>query len=99
MYAIGIPLSALVGLLDTILWLYMLVIIATLILSWTNPDPLNPIVRVLRMLTEPVYDRVRRFIPLVGGLDLTPAVILAAIYLIRTGVLDVLARFARDLSN
>jgi YggT family protein len=99
MYAIGIPLGAIVEIVDGLLWIYTLIILAALILSWTNPDPMNVIVRLLRSLTEPVFDRIRPYIPLVGGLDLTPAVLLVAIFFFRNGILSVIARFARDISN
>jgi YggT family protein len=99
MYALGYPLFSAVTLLDYLLLIYTFLVIAVVILSWTNPDPLNPIVRILRNLTEPVFDRVRPYIPLVGGLDLTPVVIIIAIFFFRTGILRVLSRFAWEISN
>jgi YggT family protein len=99
MYALGYPLFSLVTILDYLLLIYTFIILAVVILSWTNPDPLNPLVRILRNLTEPVFDRVRPYIPLVGGLDLTPVAVIAGIFFIRTGVLKVLSRIAIDLSN
>ena len=61
-----------------------MVIVACLI-SWVNPDPYNPIVRILRNLTEPVLWRIRKYLPFtyVSGLDLSPVVLLLAIQLIR----------------
>lgn len=99
MYAIGYPLFSAVTVLDYLLLIYTFLVIAVVILSWTNPDPLNPIVRILRNLTEPVFDRVRPYIPLVGGLDLTPVVIIVAIFFFRTGILRVISRFAWEISN
>jgi YggT family protein len=99
MYALGYPLFSAVTVLDYLLLIYTFIVIAVVILSWTNPDPLNPIVRILRNLTEPVFDRVRPYIPLVGGLDLTPVIIIIAIFFFRTGVLRVLSRFAWEISN
>jgi YggT family protein len=99
MYALGYPLFSAVTVIDYLLLIYTFIIIAVVILSWTNPDPLNPIVRILRNLTEPVFDKVRPYIPLVGGLDLTPVVIIIAIFFFRTGILKVLSRFAWEISN
>lgn len=99
MYAIGYPLSSAVTVLDYLLLIYSFLVIAVMILSWTNPDPLNPIVRILRTLTEPVFDRVRPYVPLVGGLDLTPVVVIIAIFFFRTGVLRVISRFAWEISS
>lgn len=99
MYALGYPLFSAVTVLDYLLLIYTFIVIAVVILSWTNPDPLNPIVRILRNLTEPVFDRVRPYVPLMGGLDLTPVVIIIAIFFFRTGILRVLSRFAWEISN
>ena len=99
MYAIGIPLLSAATVLDFVLLIYSFIMIAAVILSWTNPDPLNPVVRILRNLTEPVFDRVRPYVPLVGGLDLTPVAIIVAIFFIRTGLLRVVIRFAQEISN
>lgn len=97
MYAIGYPLLSAVTILDILLLIYTFVIIAAVILSWVNPDPLNPIVRTLRNMTEPVMDRLRPYVPLVGGLDLTPVVLVALIAFVRHGVLTVVGRLARDM--
>lgn len=97
MYAIGYPLLAVVSIFDFLLLIYTFIIIAAMVLSWVKPDPLNPLVRVLQNITEPVMDKIRPYIPLVGGLDLTPVVLVALIVFVRNGVLPVLARLARDM--
>lgn len=99
MYAIGYPLLSAVTIIDYLLLIYTFLVIAVVILSWTNPDPLNPIVRILRNLTEPVFAWVRPYIPLMGGLDLTPVVIIAGIFFVRTGILHTISRFAWEMSN
>lgn len=65
--------------LNMILWLYMWIVIARAVISWVNPDPYNPIVRFLINATEPVLWRIRRVLPALGGLDLSPLVLLVAI--------------------
>lgn len=63
-----------------ILNIYMWVVIAAAVVTWVNPDPMNPIVRVLRGLTEPVFHRIRRYIPTsFGGLDIAPMILILAI--------------------
>ncbi|RII25795.1 MAG: hypothetical protein CXR31_12340 [Geobacter sp.] len=68
---------------DILLTIYMYVIIGRAIVSWVNPDPYNPIVRFLYRATEPLLSRVRRAIPDMGGLDLSPLVILLGIFFIQ----------------
>jgi YggT family protein len=99
MYALGHPLYALASILDFMLLLYTFVVLAVVILGWTNPDPLNPLVRTLRGLTEPVFDKIRKYVPLVGGIDLTPLVVVAGIFFVRTGILSVVSKFAQNLIN
>jgi YggT family protein len=97
MYVLGYPLLSAVTIVDAVLLIYTFVIIAHAVLSWINPDPGNPLVRILANLTEPVLDKVRPYIPLVGGLDLTPLVVVLGIFFVRSGVLPILSQFARDL--
>ena len=59
MFAVGNLIAALASILDLALTIYMWVIIARALLSWVNPDPYNPIVRMLYNVTEPVLGWVR----------------------------------------
>jgi len=80
-------LTAAAKILDIVLSLYMYIIIGRAVISWVNPDPYNPIVRFLYQATEPVLFRVRRILPAMGGLDLSPLVIILAIYFIKEFVI------------
>ncbi|WP_298271040.1 YggT family protein [Geobacter sp.] len=71
---------------DILLTIYMYIIIARAILSWVNPDPYNPIVSFLYRSTEPVLSRIRRILPDLGGLDLSPIIVLVAIYFLQSFV-------------
>jgi YggT family protein len=79
-----IVLVKIVQLASTLLTLYMWVVIVSALLSWVNPDPYNPIVRFLRNATEPLYARIRRWLPFVviGGFDLSPILIIAAVQIL-----------------
>jgi len=85
---LGMLLQAIAVILGAVLSLYFWVVIISALLSWVNPDPYNPIVRILRNLTEPVFMRVRRWFPflVISGLDLTPLVILVAIQVMQSTV-------------
>ena len=79
--------SAAGAMFDVLLWaltaLQWIVIIAALV-SWVSPDPRNPIVRFLWGVTEPLFRPFRRLIPpsRTGGIDLSPLLVLAIIYLL-----------------
>jgi len=67
-----------------ILELYKWVIIVAALLTWVNPDPHNPIVQFLYRATEPVYAKIRRYIPtVIGGIDIAPIIVLFAIFFLQ----------------
>lgn len=86
----------LVQLTTTLLTVYMWAAIIAALLSWVNPDPYNPIVRFLRSITDPVYDRIRRWMPFVilGGMDLSPLVVIFGIQIVNA----LLERMIVDIS-
>ncbi len=77
------------------------IIIAHIIMSWLiNFQVLNlrqPVVasiwQGLNGILEPVYARVRSFLPNVGGLDLAPLVVLIAVYALRIILMNNMAAF------
>ena len=80
------------------LTLYMYIIIAHAILSWVNPDPYNPIVRLINQITEPVLYRVRRLVPTnLGGLDFAPIIVLLVIIFLQNFVVRTLFQIARQM--
>jgi YggT family protein len=67
---------------------YRIILIIRIILSWTTmfwtpPEVLAPAVRVVYDLTEPVMAFFRRFIPPIGGLDLSPIFIFIILSIIQ----------------
>jgi YggT family protein len=56
--------------------LYFFAILVHVILSWVNPGHWSPLSSVLYSLTEPVLRPVRRLIPPIAGLDLSPLFVL-----------------------
>jgi YggT family protein len=85
MFVIGNLFQAVATILDKVLWLYSLVIVAAVLISWVSPDPFNPIVQFLRSVTEPLFAWVRRRLPfaMMGMLDLSPIIVLIGIQLLQ----------------
>jgi YggT family protein len=52
--------------------IYILIIIAAAIVSWIEVDRQHPLVQFLGKATEPVFQKIREFIPPINGLDLSP---------------------------
>lgn len=76
---------------DLVLDLYSWVLIAAIVFSWlhafgvvnTRNQAVATIGDVLWRLTEPVLRPIRRFLPNLGGVDLSPIVVFLAIFVIR----------------
>ena len=64
-----------------VLDIYTWVIIAAAVISWVAPNPYNPVVRLLRRLTEPVLVPVRQLLPpwKTFGLDFSPMIVILLI--------------------
>ncbi len=76
---------------DILLGAYTWIVIASAVVTWVSPDPMNPIVRFLRAVTEPAFYQIRRRIPTsFGGLDLAPMLLIFAILFVRLVVLRTL---------
>ena len=89
---------ALAQLVNIVLQAYFWIIIARAVLSWVNTDPFNPIVRFLYRVTEPVLRPIRRRLPTMQmGLDLSPMVVLLAIYFLQAFVVESLRDLALSL--
>jgi YggT family protein len=63
---------AISGLLRLAIYIMMGGIILQAVLSWVNPY--SPIAPTVNQLVRPVLDPIRRFVPLVSGIDLSPLV-------------------------
>ncbi|AGC49778.1 YggT family protein [Lawsonia intracellularis] len=101
MFVFGNILLGIARVLDIILSLYFWIVIIAVLLTWVRPDPYNNIVRMFYALTEPVFYKVRKFLPftLVGGLDLSPIVVLIIIQLLQTIVVRSLFQYAGMLEG
>jgi YggT family protein len=98
MFVVGNFLSALARILNTVLWLYMWLIIIRALLSWVNPDPRNPIVQFFIRATEPVLAPIRSRIPTWRiGLDLSPLLVILAIHLLQRSLMATLSQLAWSL--
>ncbi len=75
---------------DIVLGAYIWVIIGRAVISWVNADPYNPIVRFLIQVTEPPLEKIRRYLPSLGGLDLSPMVLILAVIFVQSFIVSTL---------
>ncbi|MGH2619936.1 MAG: YggT family protein [Anaerolineales bacterium] len=79
----------LIGVVFTLLWL---VVLADVLVSWVM-SPYHEVRRFLDSVVQPLLDPIRRLVPPVGGLDLSPLVLLLALDLVRRLLVGLLVSF------
>jgi YggT family protein len=90
----------LLGFISTLITLYIYIIIAGAVMSWLIAfnvvNPYNPFVRsvwqALNAVTEPLLRPIRRRMPDLGGVDVSPVVLIIICWFIQGVVIPVLAR-------
>jgi YggT family protein len=75
-----------------LLSIYILLIIIRIIFSWAMLSYTNRIMRFLVDVTEPLLGPLRRMIPLVGWLDISPLVAILILWLFQAAVYGTLLR-------
>lgn len=81
--------SNVIHLLVTLIQLYSFVLLARIILSWiSNVDRTNQIVHFLYQITEPVLEPVRRVIPRLGMIDISPIVVFIVLNILQRILLN-----------
>ena len=94
--------NALIILIDQIVNLYIWTMLAYIIITWLVAfriiNPWQPIVRMamdfLGRIHEPLMSRVRHFLPDLGGIDLSPIILLLAAQFLGNLVIGFLAELA-----
>ncbi|UCH95381.1 MAG: YggT family protein [Candidatus Aminicenantes bacterium] len=85
----------------TAIRIYILIIIVRAVISWMGNIPPNSFVQILRRLTDPVFRLVHRILPsnitVIGSIDISPIIIILALYLIDNLVTRLLLEFSYQL--
>ena len=69
---------------NQLLTLYGYIVIVRAVMSWFAPRYDNQFYRILINLTEPVLSQIRKIVPNIGGVDISPIVLFFLIVLIKT---------------
>jgi YggT family protein len=68
------------SLLIYVLYAFIIAVLIRVVFSWISPYPKNVVHRFAIQLTEPVMGPVRRWLPPVSGIDLSPLVVTLVAY-------------------
>lgn len=87
--------NPIIGLLSFVIELALnmtqVIVIASVIISWVGADPYNPLVQLIRNITEPMYRPFRKLTQSFSGpIDLSPLIVLLIITTIQKGFLPYL---------
>lgn len=78
----GAALLAIPELITLFINVFLFAILIQVIISWINPGSYNPAIGLIHSLTEPLLAPVRRRMPNMGGLDLSPMVVMLGLVLL-----------------
>lgn len=84
---------------DLMLNIYLVAILIMVILSWVSPGGYNPAIGLLYSLTDPVMKPVRKMISPMGGLDLSPMIVMVIIVLVQMLLIPPLQHMAVVLAT
>lgn len=87
----AVVLLAVFWLLKWTLWLLTVLVLLLAVLSWVNPHA--PIAPTVDALTRPFLAPIRRVVPLVGGVDLSPLLLILLVQVLLTLLQSIMPSF------
>lgn len=100
MFVFGDLVMAVATILDYLLGIYKWILLITVLLSWVNPDPYNPIVRFLHAVTDPVLRPIRRMIGFpFGPIDISPVIVFFIIMFLQSFLVRTLMKIGIQLGG
>ena len=88
---LGLFFWAVIGVLALFLKVFFFAMIISVILSWVAPGSTTPGAELVNQITEPALAPFRRFLPNLGGLDISPILAFMVIQLIQSYVIPPIA--------
>jgi YggT family protein len=71
---LGLFIYSIADLLSLFLTIFLIAIIIQVVMSWVSPSHYNPVVGLVNTIAAPVIRPVKKILPPIGGLDLSPLV-------------------------
>ena len=96
MILLGNLINALAFILKISLNIYFWIVIGAVILTWVRANPYGGVARALTTLTDPVFYRIRKWLPFTytNGLDFSPIVVLVVLEILDMVVVKTLLEWA-----
>ena len=93
MFVLGNLIIAVAQVLNVALTIYLWIVVIRAFISWVSPDPYNPVVQFLHKTTDPVLNPISRALPPMGGMDMSPLILILIIYFLQWFVVKTLIQF------
>ncbi|HEX9700333.1 MAG TPA: YggT family protein [Acidobacteriota bacterium] len=97
MFIVANLLEAIAYILNMGLTFLLILVFARAVISWVQASPYNPIVQFLYTTTEPILRPIRRRLPPMSGIDISPLVVLVIIVFLQRALVQSLFDLARRL--
>ncbi len=97
MFVLANLLEAIAGVVDIGLTFLLILVFARAVISWVQADPYNPIVQFLYTTTEPILRPIRRRLPAMTGIDISPLVVLMMAIFLKQFLVRSLGQLANTL--
>ena len=69
---LGLLIYSIADLISLFFTIFLIAILIQVIMSWINPGNYNPVIGLVNSMAAPALRPIRKFIPPIGGLDLSP---------------------------
>jgi len=69
---------------------YIIIIIIRAVLSWIQHNPYQSPIKFIYDVTEPPLRLIRQYVPNFGGLDISPIILIFAVYLLEGILIKIL---------
>ncbi len=83
--------------LDTVVWIFLIAVLARVVVSWVAPRAHHPALSIIAHLSEPIMAPFRRILPPIAGLDFSPIATLMTLNLIQKLALTPLTDYGTRL--
>jgi len=93
----GALILSLADALDTVVWVFLLAVLAGAVASWVFPRSMHPMIRIAYHAGSPILMPIREVLPPFAGIDFSPLVALLALRLAQQWVIAPLAGFGLQL--
>ncbi len=94
----GLIALALVEILKLLIYVLLFSVFVLAILSWISQGSYNPVANLLYQITAPLLRPARRLLPSMGGLDLSPMLVMIVLYLMILLLIHPLQDWATSLA-